>query len=170
MRKLIAFVLGVAVSATCVGCGDKGGGAGGAAAVDPKSPVGTWKADMSPIVGMLKPMLEMATGMLANAASPEAKAAAEKNVTEAKEKIAAMEKAKIVLVINKDGTCSMDMDMPGEKPEQGTGVWKLDGEKLTITQKTKNGKPVEKDDAKDLEFKDGKLKMNEGPVALTFTR
>jgi hypothetical protein len=47
MRKLISLVLGLAVSATLVGCGDKGGGGGGGTTGGGGggSPVGTWVLD-----------------------------------------------------------------------------------------------------------------------------
>ncbi len=82
MRKLISLVLGLAVSATLLGCGDKGGGsggggdastaktagggpaggdaakpAGGGAAFDPSSPVGTWTANLSAMAAMMKPAM-----------------------------------------------------------------------------------------------------------------
>lgn len=170
MRKLISLVLGLAVSATLVGCGDKGGGSGGGGSFDPKSPVGTWKADMAPLMGIMKPMMDMAEQMFAAAGTPEAKAEAQKGLEEAKAKMADLQKAKMVLVINKDGTCTMDVDMPGDK-DSGAGTWKLEGDQLTIVQTMKNGKPVDKkDEAKALTFKDGKLTMADGPIALTFTR
>jgi hypothetical protein len=51
-----------------------------------------------------------------------------------------------------DHTATMNADM-GEKTETGTATWEQSGNKVTITPKTKNGKPVSGDeDAKKREF------------------
>ncbi len=170
MRQNLRFLLSVgvalAVGFVAVGCGDKGGGGG---SYDPKSPVGTWSLDTQPIADAMKPMVEGMKKMVeAMPAGPEK----EKQLKDVEEKMGALAKMKMELTLNKDGTASFDADMPGEKHETGTGTWTQDGEKVTIVQKMKNGKPAEGKNAepKTLTFKDNKLTATEGGVTMGFKR
>jgi hypothetical protein len=167
MRKTLAWVLGLAVAASAIGC-DKGSGGGGET-VDPKSPVGTWALDTKPMAEAMKPMVE---GMKKMAEMMPDGPDKTKALKDAEEKFAAFGKMKAEITLKKDGTAAFEMDMPGEDHESGTGTWKQAGESVTITQTTKNGKPAEGKSAepKVCQFKDGKLSATEGGMTMNFNR
>ncbi len=176
MRKTFASVLGLLLVAGTVGCGEKAGGTGGpgaggitAESFDPKSPVGTWLMDTKPIADMMKPMMEIAkAGVEMLPAGPEK----DKAMKEFTEKMGGFDKMKFAVTLKKDGTMVSDVDMPGEETETGTGVWTQSGDTVTITPKTKNGKPVEGNSAesKAFTFKDGTLSGSDGGMTLNFRR
>lgn len=181
MRNAFAWVVGLAVVAGAPGCGDKGdkageAGAGAAAAVtvDPTSAVGRWTADMTPIVAMMKPMLEMAVKMaesmpqVAGADAGDSK----KKLDEAKRKFANLDKMKMDIDLAKDGSATMDVAMANDAPESAVGSWTQTGDQVTIAMKTSNGKALEgrKAEPKTLTLKDGSLIMSDGGMSLTFKR
>ena len=189
MRKTFAWVLGLAVAASAIGCGDKssdagksgdaaksGGAASSGESFDPKSAVGVWLMDTKPIADMMKPMMEGLKTMAA--AMPDGPEKA-KMLKEAESKLADLGKMKVVLTLKKDGSATMESDMPSEAPdasgldhELNTGTWTQKGEIVTIVQKTKNGKPAEGSSAepKDLTLKDGKLSLSDDGMTMSFSR
>jgi len=165
MRRTFAWVVGLAVAAGAIGCGDKSGGG----SFDPKSPVGVWTMDTKPLVEMMKPMVEGMKKMAEMMPDGEEKT---KALKEAESKIADMGKMKVELTLKQDGTASFDAEMPGEPRDIGTGTWTQKGETVTIVQTSKNGKPTAGSSAepKALTFKDGKLLMTEEKMSMTFIR
>jgi len=185
MRSISTGLAALFLSTTLVACGDKsddkggkGGDTGGGKAaepaqvVDPTSPVGTWKADMTPIISMMRPMIEMGLKM-AESMAPEGGDPAEKakKIEEAKKQLAELEKAEMVMTLKKDGTATFFATM-SDGPEDGTGTWSQSGDQVTVTMKTSGGKPAEgnKAEAKTLTFKDNTLLLSEGPMSITFRR
>ena len=172
MRKMFLSVLALAFAATATGCGDdKGGGTAGAPA---SGPVGRWEADMSPIIAMMKPMLEMGVKMAESMGGASADAAeSKKKMDEAKQKMADLEKISMVITLKSDGSATLEAKQTSDgKDESGTGKWTQTGDQVTVTIVTVNGKPAEgrKAEAKTFTLKGDTMSATEGPMTLTFKR
>jgi hypothetical protein len=142
-----SFFAGVALLLGVAACGGKGG-------VE-----GTWTVDANAMVDLAVAEMK-ARG---NVVTPEQRAG-----------IATMFKdVKMELTFKGDGTASATMGgMPGASDETMTGTWTQSGDVVTVTTKTKNGKPAEGEDAKaqPLVLKDGKLTMTKDGRSITFVR
>jgi len=199
MRHFSRRLLGAAVllcATAFAGCGDKstGGGGGGV--------LGTWKMDISPMVDAQRgPMMDQLKAQFAEAtakmkdATPEqlveikkvaleqvppdmkplaeaffvsedaAKAVAEKMLAEKMSSIHG------TLELKSGGVFSASMQMGPEKQDM-SGEWKQDGDKITMTAKIKDGKPVTGEDAKSvvIQVKDGKLVSTDPGMPMSFVR
>ena len=184
MRKLISLVLGLAVSATLVGCGDKGGGGGGGTTGGGGggggSPVGTWVLDGGALKDAMMPKLQAQfdkskkelEGMPA-----EQRAMMEKMMPSldkmAEGVLEMFGKMSVELVLKEGGEYTYVAAMPGEASESGKGTWKLEGDKVVTTLVEKGGKPAEaKDQAKQppLKWKNGKLSVEDEDMTLPLKR
>jgi hypothetical protein len=168
MRNLLALVAVAALSVSLVACSDSG--SGGGAPADPNSAVGTWAADMAPMLAAVKPMLEAqikAAESMAGA-NPEAK----KQLDELRSQLAEFDKAEIAMTLKSDGSATMRAVVPGQKTDNLTGSWTQTGDQVTITPKTKNGAAVtgEAAEAKTLTLKNGVLSGTDEGMPLTFKR
>ena len=162
MRKTwtlaLAFVAAVALAA----CGDKGGSGGGGGGGGGGGPAGAWTFDVDQIV---KVGLDEAKKKLAEMPEEQRKMAeAMMNPEAMKSMMEGMFKnAKFELKLNADKTASMEASgLPGEEGGTGTGTWEQNGDKVVITPKTKDGKPItEEKDKKPLEllWKNGVLSI-----------
>lgn len=166
--SVAACVLALGVA----GCGDKGGGgsplggsgvggssASGSGSGAASGVVGSWEFDVDALVDA---MLGATQGMMEKMLSslpPEAQAEARKQMPTREKMKEDMSKRSAVFTFSSDGTASFVGKEEGGKDETGTGTWKQDGDKVIVTPKTKDGKPVEGKDAspKTLRFRDGAL-------------
>lgn len=182
MRKLISLVLGLAVSATLVGCGDKGGGSGGGGASGGGggSPVGTWVLDGAAVKDAMMPKIkeEYDKGRKQFEGMPaEQREMAEKMMPSLEKMAEGMlemfGKMTVEIVLKDGGEFTYSAAMPGESAETGKGTWKLDGDKVVTTLTEKGGKPAEaKDQAKapPLKWKGGKLIVEDEGMTLPLKR
>ena len=79
--------------------------------------------------------------------------------------------ARVELTLSRGGGATFEMaGFPGMTGEKGEGTWTRSGDKVVVTPKTKDGKPVTGEDAKpmDLTFKDGVLSLKPDEDAPTF--
>jgi hypothetical protein len=178
MRKLISLVVGLAVSATLVGCGDKGGGGG--ASGGGGGPAGTWVLDGAGLRAAMEPKIKEQfdkSRKELEAMPAEQRAMMEKMMPGMDKMLdGAMEmfgKMSVEITLANDGTFSYAASMPGESTETGKGTWKLEGEKVVTTLTEKGGKPAEaKDQAKSppLRWRDGKLVVEDEGMTLPLKR
>ncbi len=97
-----------------------------------------------------------------------ADAKADKNAMAMMEGMANSMESTIELKADGTATMRMKMEMMGEKMDESTnGTWKLDGSKLSITAKGKDGK----DDTHTVDYADGSfsLEETEGPMKMKMT-
>lgn len=182
MRKLISLVLGLAVSATLLGCGDKGGGSGGGGGGGggSASPVGTWTIDGSNLRATMESKIKEEFGKQKkelDAMPAEQRAMMEKMMPSMDKMVdAAMEmfgKMTVDITLKDGGEFTYSAAMPGESAEAGKGTWKLEGDKVITTLTEKNGKPAEakdNDKAPPLKWKDGKLVIEDEKMVLPLKR
>jgi hypothetical protein len=183
MRKLIALVVGLAVSASLIGCGDnKGGGAagGGSGGGSASSPVGTWVLDGASLRSAMEPKVkeQMEKGKKDLEAMPaEQRAMMEKMMPSMDKMLDGMmemfAKMTVELTLKDGGEFTYEAAMPGEKTESGKGTWKLEGEKVVTKLTEKGGKPAEEKDQKDappLTWKNGKLTVSDENMTLPLKR
>ncbi len=182
MRKLISLVLGLAVSATLVGCGDKGGGSGGGGSGGGGggSPAGTWVLDGGALKDAMMPKLkaQFEKSKKELDGMPAEQRAMMEKMMPSLDKMAegALElfgKMTVEIVLKDGGEFTYSASMPGESTETGKGTWKLDGEKVVTTLTEKGGKPAEAKDqekAPPLKWKGGKLIVEDDDMTLPLKR
>ena len=136
MRKALAWVVGIGLVASLAACGDKsGGGGGGSSGVE-----GTWEVNLDALVDAVT--AEQVKGNPAMS-KPEVIDGMKKATR------AMMSSMKVEVNFKSDHTVTMDMSgMPQQEPEHLISSWSQSGDQVTVTPKTKNGKPVEGEDAK----------------------
>lgn len=186
MRKLISLVLGLAVSATLVGCGDKGGGSGGGGSGGGGggggggSPAGTWVIDGAGLRAAMEPKIkeQMDKSKKELEAMPAEQRAMMEKMMPGMDKMldGAMElfgKMTVDIVLKDGGEFTYSAMMPGEKAETGKGTWKLEGDKVITKLTEKDGKPAEEKDnekAPPLKWKGGKLIIEDENMTLPLKR
>jgi hypothetical protein len=161
MRNALIGALVAVFAASLVGCGGDSG-----------SVVGTWTIDQEKMIDM--GVAEAKKRAMANL---EGKSEAEKKAAEAmmtpdvlrKGVEVMMKEIKVEFTLSADKTAKMSFQGMG-KSEESTGTWEQSGDKVTVKETTKNGKPVESD-KKPVEFtyKDGKLTAAMAPGGPTMT-
>jgi|GEM_PF-2925493 len=183
MRKLIALIVGIAVSASLVGCGDNKGGAatrGGSGGGASASPVGTWVIDGAALKSAMEPQVkqQMAKSKKDLEGMPaEQRAMMEKMMPSMDKMLEGMmemfTKMTVELNFKDGGDFTYEAAMPGEKTEAGKGTWKLEGDKVVTKLTEKNGKPAEEKDQKSappLLWKDGKLSVSDADMTIPLKR
>ena len=181
MRKLISLVLGLAVSATLVNCGDKGGGSGGGGGGGGGGgPAGTWVIDGGALKDAMMPKIkeEYEKGRKQFETMPaEQRAMAEKMMPSldkmAEGMLEMFGKMSVDIVLKDGGEFTYSAGMPGEKTETGKGTWKLEGDKVVTKLTEKDGKPADEKDnekAPPLKWKGGKLILEDENMTLPLKR
>ncbi|MFH0943989.1 MAG: hypothetical protein V2A76_02225 [Planctomycetota bacterium] len=138
-------LIAIALTLTFVGCGTKG--------------AGTYEIDKKMLLeGISKQAMSMPgmTDEMKNQMAEEVKKQAEQ--------------MKMELVLAADGTFAMSGDMAGNKME-AKGTWKLEGDKLTMTNTWEDGKDLEEAnyDTVVATFKDGKISFTPEGAPFSFT-
>jgi hypothetical protein len=192
MKKSLLASLPLAISLVVLGC-DKGGG-GGASGVtgtwhlDLSALVAAQKAQMMPAIRqqmqMVKEQMKQFEALPADQRAEAEKAVMDQVPPEQRDIAKAMmqgdqageaaiermvdaQMGKIsgTLEVNSDKSFTTDFHMGAEKTEKRVGTWSQDGANYTFVTKTKDGQPVDAEEAKPLvlTLKDGRLTgMKEG--------
>jgi hypothetical protein len=154
MRQFL--ILTVAISCVALaGCGDGGGGGGGAATI-----AGTYALDTAVVEqAMLDAAKKEAGGVL-----PDAMKEQISNMIKAQ-----AEQIKMECTIKADGTFSIVAAF-GEKQTTATGTWKLDGDKLSMTGLTEDGKDLaeDKQETKVGTYANGTIRVSQEGVPFEF--